>query len=117
MLIEINLGEKYAMFTCDAYRKLPASGINCFELMQTMMFVQRQRTSGRRPRADDDAASETSSVCSEASFRTGSDISDVCMCFHHIMDIVAIFKVLGSFPISDKNQHDAISSAVILPKL
>jgi len=49
--------------------------------MKVVWCVQKQQTLGRRQRgsADDsfDAASETSSVCSETSFRTGSEISDV----------------------------------------
>lgn len=54
--------------------------------MKPMLCVQRQRSTGRRQRIDDncfysDAASETSSICSETSFRTGSEISDVRFAF------------------------------------
>jgi len=69
-----------------------------------VVCVQRQRTAGRRQRNDDscffsDAASETSSVCSETSFRTGSEISDVrftCLllstgiCFQYLYSVPCI---------------------------
>jgi len=53
-----------------------------------VVCIQRQRTTGRRqPGADDDAASETSSVCSETSFRTVSDISDVSLTYLLLTDV------------------------------
>ena len=65
------------------YRYLLSDGemLTALNEERHIVCVQRQRTSGRRQRVDDnfysDAASETSSVCSETSFRTGSEMSDV----------------------------------------
>ena len=66
-----------------------------------MSCVQRQRTSGRRQHADDsygsDAASETSSVCSETSFRTGSEMSDVCEIHLFIILLASAWHISAVF--------------------
>jgi len=66
------------------------------------IYVQRQRTSGRRHSDDsfyNDAASETSSVCSETSFRAGSEISDVrdiCTFFFLHCLVIIILAIISS---------------------
>jgi len=70
--------------------------------MKDLLCGPRQRTSGRRQRPDDsfysDAASETSSVCSETSFRTGSEISDVCeICLFRYFTVHLLWVFLQIF--------------------
>jgi len=74
-------------------------------------MLYEQRSSGRRQRPDDsfysDAASETSSVCSETSFRTGSEVSDVCdVCLFIIMLIIVYhisYHVISIFAVAPVN--------------